>query len=420
MRESSTATVSGTPARASLPYLGAATALVGSSYGMCRFGLGLTLPRVSGSLAISAGLSGTASSLAFATYCVSALAAGSLTRSGRAAFTFTLAGALGLLGAVMVSAAASPAMFAVGVPVAGAAAGFVSPGVAYGISLTAPASRKDRWQAIANSGTGLGVLLAGILTVWLPWRACWVAFGLCTAGAALASVITAARGTSRTAPAMVTENPGSFSAVVTPCVLAGGMGFGSAAFWTFGRVQAERAAGLTPTESLLFWCAVGVAGIAGAISGDVADRIGFRTAWASVSLLMGGAVAAAAGAASLPVFLGIGAIFGGAYVLLCGTQITAAAIAWPKAVGAATAVTFTSIAAGQVTGALACGWIIQLWGYSWAFTIAGAVTAVAGLAVCPTSFGKTPVPGRSRDPASGYAAGRTRRSRGNGHQAGSH
>lgn len=371
-------------------YLVAATALVAATYGMCRFGFGLTLPRVTETLAVSAGIAGTASSLAFATYCICAILAGALVRRGRIGVSIVGAGVTGVVGSALIAMASGAPLLLIGAAIAGAAPGFVSPAIAAGLTQTAPEDKEPRWQAIANAGTGFGVLAAGIGAIWLPWRLSWIVYAVLTLVAATALLVQSWNGSRRRterSDGTKQEIPGRVSALITPVVLALCMGGGSAVFWTFGRSQAESTANLSTLTSTLVWCAVGTAGIFGALSGDFITRIGFRATWALNSLLLGVAIAGSALTTNGVLFIVIGLIFGATYVVLCGAQISAAAIAWPSATGAGTAITFTAIAVGQVLGSAAAGSVIDAFGTSAAFILGGSVCVLGGLIALITSFG---------------------------------
>lgn len=185
----------------------------------------------------------------------------------------------------------------------------------------------------------------------------------------------------------------TFLAILPTVVLALCMGAGSAVFWTFGRSHAESTAGLSNTASLLLWCAVGAAGVAGALSGDLSQRLGFQRAWGLASVVL--ALSIGGVAASPPLlpptgttFVTLGLLFGASYVVLCGLQITGAALAWPESLGAGTAITFTAIAAGQAVGAASAGLVIDAAGSTVAFVCGALVCAAGGVAALLMPFGR--------------------------------
>ncbi|MDO5627937.1 MAG: YbfB/YjiJ family MFS transporter [Mobilicoccus sp.] len=177
-------------------------------------------------------------------------------------------------------------------------------------------------------------------------------------------------------PSANPEHPGRRADLALPVVLTMLMGFGSSVFWTFGRSVAEDAASLDERSSLLFWGAIGAAGVVGALSGDLCGRLGIRSAWSAGSLLLGASIVA------LPLTVGLGSaavsggIFGAVYVIACGLTIELAREAWPQAMGTSTAILFATIAVGQATGGAVAGLLLGSIDMTSLFTMGGALTAI--------------------------------------------
>ncbi|WP_258933279.1 MFS transporter [Nesterenkonia pannonica] len=76
--------------------------------------------------------------------------------------------------------APSAAVLTLGVALGGLSTGIVSPPLAHAVALRVPRVRRDRTQAIVNSGTGLGVALSApvALLTLEHWRSAWLAFSL--------------------------------------------------------------------------------------------------------------------------------------------------------------------------------------------------------------------------------------------------
>src|SRR4028118_2417176 len=55
---------------------------------------------------------------------------------------------------------------------------------------------------------------------------------------------------------------------------ATGVGFASAAYWTFSRDLVVRFGDLTGASSTIFWIVIGVSGLAGGLAGDLVQRFG--------------------------------------------------------------------------------------------------------------------------------------------------
>src|SRR5215217_6001301 len=59
---------------------------------------------------------------------------------------------------------------------------------------------------------------------------------------------------------------------------ATGVGFASAAYWTFSRDLVVRVGDLSVTGSTLFWMVIGRSGLAGGLAGDLVSRVGLARA----------------------------------------------------------------------------------------------------------------------------------------------
>jgi predicted MFS family arabinose efflux permease len=60
---------------------------------------------------------------------------------------------------------------------------------------------------------------------------------------------------------------------------AAGVGFASAAYWTFSRDLIVQAGDLSVTGTTLFWTVIGISGLAGGLAGDLVRRFGLATAF---------------------------------------------------------------------------------------------------------------------------------------------
>ena len=180
---------------------------------------------------------------------------------------------------------------------------------------------RDTAQTVVNEGTGIGVLLSGPVALVLldQWRLAWGLFAVITAGVTVWVAAAVPGG-----PAGPTGQPGARS-VRTPGagrLLAGSLALGlaSTAVWTFGQQisTASRVGWLPPP----LWTVIGAAGIVGALTGPVVDRLGLRTFWALLMVLLVVGVAGLAAGARVPVLvLAAGALFGAAYIALSGVLL---------------------------------------------------------------------------------------------------
>ena len=148
-------------------------ALIAATYGLARFGYGLFLPRFAEAFEMGPAVSGAIQAGSFLSYCVTALLAARL--GTRPRLVVLLAGATAALGAAGVAAAPNAGVLAAAVVLAGAGAGFATPGLVSLIESNVEDRRQENAQTIVNSGTGAGLVAAGLLLILVAgqWRLGW-------------------------------------------------------------------------------------------------------------------------------------------------------------------------------------------------------------------------------------------------------
>lgn len=257
----------------------AGVAVIGATYGLARYGYGLSLPEFRAAFGLSTAAAGGIAAGSLLAYCLTALVAGRLVASGRARGVLWLAGGTAALGSGVVAAAWSWQALAVGVLVAGGGAGFATPALVEAVRATVPPRAEPRAQGVVNSGTGAGVVLGGLVVLTAPaaWRWAWAGF------AAVALLVTWWADRCATWPTGArtpppADRPGALPALRRPLLAAVVAGAGSASVWTFGRDLLTQA-GVSVGVSSLLWCLLGAAGLAGGLSGHLVGRVGVRLAW---------------------------------------------------------------------------------------------------------------------------------------------
>lgn len=365
------------------------TGLIGVTYGMVRYGYGLQLPQLAAEFSLSPWAAGAIASGSFAAYCVAALAAQQLIAWRGARVVLWLAAGLAASGALLVALSWSAPTLALGVLVAGSAAGAASPAMVVAVLSTVRGPLVARAQAVVNAGTGAGVALTGAAALAAPqaWRPVWI----CAAAAALLTAAAVDRRASwPTCPqeALTGEQrpqaghpAGPGTTMLRPVLAAAVAGTGSAAVWTFGRDLITNTGGLPERTTAALWCLLGAAAVLGALSGDAVRLLGLRRAWVLTATLT---VTGTAGLALAPgqalTAAVAGAVFGGAYTALSGVLIAWASALRPQAAGQATATLFIALTAGQALGAIATGALTERAGAPVAFwACAALLLAAAGV-----------------------------------------
>ncbi|MBT2585276.1 MFS transporter [Arthrobacter sp. ISL-95] len=382
------------------PHVGfvvAATALIAATYGLSRFGFGLFVPAIERSISLGPAMTGAISSASFFSYCIAAACAYRLARAPRV--TVLLAGVLATLGSIGVALSGSALVLAVCILVAGAGAGFASPGLVALIQRNLDPAAESRAQAVVNSGTGFGVICAGPLALVLAdqWRVAWWII----AGLNAAATIAVLGKSKRSQPESASIEPGTFRLsnllplrwAAAAALLAG---VASAAVWTFSKSIVTAEGRISDAEATIFWVCLGSAGIAGAFSGDLVTRLGLRTSGTTTAALMGlSTLLVGLWPSSLVAVYAGGALFGASYVAFSGILIAWVISVLPEHAAAGTAALFITLALGQATGSLLMGVLLGATSPAAAFAIAA---GIAFSSFIPLASCSGPGPQRSTAP----------------------
>lgn len=350
-------------------------ALIAATYGLARFGYGLFLPRFAEAFELGPGLSGAIQAGSFLSYCVTALLAARL--GGRPRLVVLLAGATAALGAAGVAAAPNAGVLAAAVILAGAGAGFATPGLVTLIESNVESRRQENAQTIVNSGTGAGLVAAGVLLILVAgqWRLGWAAI----AAVVVLSTIATLRSDHKKAAAVPAPRPGrkELALLGRPLIAAGLAGAASAAVWTFGRTILAAGTG-KEVYSIGAWMVLGAFGMLGAGAGSIVQNWSLRTAWTVTAALMSAATLLLAAAPGFPaVAYGAAALFGASYIALSGVLIVWAVRILPGNGSAGTVALFIALAVGQAAGSVGLGAILRPESPLTAFGIAAAVGVLA-------------------------------------------
>lgn len=329
----------------------AGVALIATCYGFARFAYGLFAPRFSDEFTLSTRLAGFIGGGGYVGYCLAIGASTVLTSRWGPRPVAVLAGAVATVGIAVVAIAPSAPVLAVGVLVAGSSTGIASPPLAGAVARWVAEGVRDTAQTVVNAGTGIGVLASGpvALALFDSWRLAWGLFAVLTA---LVTVWVA-----RAVPAGGRVAPDDDGArLLAPGtarlgLAAFAMGLASIAVWTFGQDVVRAGSGVDWLAPVV-WTLIGGAGTAGAFAGPVVDRLGVRTSWTLLMVLLAaGTAGLAAGAGSPVAALLAGAVFGGAYIALSGVLLLWATRTYPAHPARGVGLAFFMIAAGQGVGA---------------------------------------------------------------------
>ena len=357
-------------------------ALIAVTYGLARFAYGLFLPEMREAFDLSPSLLGAIGAGSYVAYSVAvvvSLVYASRTGPRRMAVA---AGAAAVVGMAAVAAAPAAWALALGILVAGGSTGLASPPMAEAVARSVPEGLQDRANALVNSGTGVGVALSGPAALLLTgqWRVAWAAFALVglavLAWNAVAMPTEAAAGRDGDGGGELGgggagAGNGSGRTRLSFSYLAGarvrprsvplfaaafGLGFASAAYWTFSRDLVVQAGGLGETGSTLFWTVIWISGLAGGAAGDLVGRFGLTAVLRAALLSMAGSTALLAAAPGvLPLAYASAALFGSTYILLTGVVLVWSVGVFWEIPSAGLGAGFLLIAVGQAAGSIAAG-----------------------------------------------------------------
>ena len=254
------------------------TAMMALTFGLARYGYGLLLPEMRADLGMSARTAGLVSSATYASYLVANVLVVHLSSRWGARVAVAAAAGSATFGMVLIAVADSVVLLAIGVLVAGAAAGLAFPPYADIVDRQVDPSKRDLVWSTISSGTGWGVALAGPIAILAGdrWRLAWGGF-------VVLAVVTGVVAT-RLAPARTAESlrrpqlsPSWFFCPRSgPLLISAVMvGAGSSVWWAFS-VDAMQSAGLGTTPARVVYAVCGAAMLLGSVSGLAFARVGLR------------------------------------------------------------------------------------------------------------------------------------------------
>lgn len=362
-------------------------AMIAVTFGLARYGYGLLLPDMRAEIGMSASAAGLISSAAYASYLAANIGVVRVTTLWGPRVAVGGAAAFAALGMAAIAMATGVVPLALGVVLAGAAAGMAFPPYADIVDRDVPVQRRDVVWSTISSGTGWGVALAGPVAIVAGdhWRTAWVVFVvIAVVVGALAVFLAPARTSERLRRPQLSLSwffcPRSRPLLVS-AVLVGG---GSSVWWAFS-VDAMRNSGLDATSARIVYAVCGAAMLLASFSGVVFERRGLRPSYLGSTALLAVSLGLLAVATSNVTAVLVAAVLFGAFY---ATVIAAHGI-WSAKVfaghpAAGLAAYSTALTLGTLAGPVLAGVAIQYGGYAPTLIGAAAVT-VAAIPFCPPS-----------------------------------
>jgi predicted MFS family arabinose efflux permease len=357
-------------------------AMIAVAYGLARFAYGLFLPEMRDSLDLSESVLGLIGAGSYAGYCFAVLGALVFTCRAGPRFMAVAAAAVAVVGMATVASAPTAWVLALGVLVGGSS-GLASPPMGEAVATTVSEESQDRANALINSGTSIGVAISGpaALLVAEQWRIAWGAFALVGGAVVVWNVFAMPRkpgsddrpeGAAQTAVPRLSMRYLVGTRSVALFAAAMGVGFASAAYWTFSKDMVVRFGDLSGTGSSMFWVVIGVSGLAGGLAGDLVKRFGLSGAFRVSVLSMAAAIGLLAAVPGVLLWAySSPTLFGSTYIMLTGIILVWSVSVFHERPSAGLGAAFLLIAVGQVFGALtagalagAAGLVVTFWAFA--------------------------------------------------------
>jgi predicted MFS family arabinose efflux permease len=363
------------------------TAMIAVTFGLARYGYGLLLPDMKADIGIGPSTAGLISSLGYLAYLVANAAVVPLaSRLGeRVAVAFAAASAA--LGMTVIAVAGSAWAVAIGVLIAGTAAGMAFPPYADIVDRHVDAPRRAVVWSTISSGTGWGVVLAGPVAILAgdQWRAAWVSFVVI----AVVAGVAATRLAPPRADVPLRRPQLSLSWFLCPrsrplLLSAILVGAGSSVWWVFS-VDAMQHAGIAATPARVVYATCGAAMLLGSFSGFAFERLGLRPSYLGSTLLLGVSLGLLGAAHfDLVVALVAAALFGAFYAAVIAAHGVWSAQVFEQHPAAGLAAVSTALTLGTLVGPAVAGVIIDRSDHALALASA-AVISFAAVPFCPPS-----------------------------------
>jgi predicted MFS family arabinose efflux permease len=361
--------------------LAAAFALTAVSYGLARFAFGLLLPQIRSELSLDIGTTGWIGSSAFVAYCIGVCITFALNRACSPRAIAVAAGLASTIGMVIITLSTSGVVLGLGVALAGLSTGLTSPPLATAVSLQFDDVHRPKANAIINAGTAAGIVLSGLasLLAFGGWRELYILFSVISCAVAVWVLYAVPATHERTA-----SEPMSFAIFKRPGMLAlctGSflMGLSSTAIWTFGGSLLRDEFNFTQTDIAWIWVALGLAGVAGAMTGVFVQRFGLvRVHWISLAGMAAGMIGLSFTSISVAfAFISV-ALFGASYITSSGAFLIQGIRLLPDRPDLGLGMPFLILASGQSAGSPLFGALLSGWGAGVALAAFAGVALLSG------------------------------------------
>ena len=357
-------------------------AVVAVAFGLSRYGYGLLLPEMRGSLGLGLGALGVIGAGSYAGYLAASLATPRLLARWGPRWTVVLGGSAATGGMLLCAGATGGVSLGAGIGLAGASSALVWPPYVAAVETRLASGDRPRAHGLVNSGTAYGVAVAGPVSLLAggSWRTAWVVFALLAAAVTVwcALVLGALRPLADAGDRddhlwPVARRQGS-RLLATAALL----GLVAGCYWTFGVEAATATAPVGDSSGAVFQLVVGLSGIAGGAVGALLARSTLPRLLAVTALVLGAACLLLTTGPGWLVLLSA-TLYGAAFIASIGLLVvwTTAVVPGAAATGVATAM--FAMGTGLIIGPPVAGAAAAAWGIDAVFV--GCIPLCAAIAV---------------------------------------
>lgn len=361
----------------------AGLAIVASTYGLARYTYGLFVPQIQADYGLSVEVMGLIASGSYAGYLVATVFGSLVSGIFGPRFPVVLGGCSATAGMTVIALSHDPWLLAFGVILAGTSPGLSYPPMSDTVMQLIAEPHRNRTYAIINSGTSVGVIIAGpaALLATGDWRWAWIAFavfaGISTAWNAFLLPTEPYRHGDGESPRLNWRWFFSDASSRRLFLSATIFGIVTAVYWTFAVDLLVREGGLSPNQSTAFWVLIGAFGLLGGSAGDLVTKFGLRRVFQASLILIAGAIGGLTFVSDQVFFVSLsGAIFGATFILVTGLFGIWSVNLFYDRPAAGFGATFFLISVGQLIGPSIAGVLAAQTSMAIAFQLAAILCCV--------------------------------------------
>jgi predicted MFS family arabinose efflux permease len=354
--------------------------MIAVTFGLARYGYGLLLPDIRSDIPMTAGSAGLISSAAYLSYMAANIAVVTVINRWGPRTAIGGAALFAALGMGAIASSQTVPMLALGVVVAGAAAGMSFPPYADIVARRVSADRRDVVWSTISSGTGWGVAIAGPIAIVAGdrWRAAWAVFVAITVVVGAIAVHYAPSASERRVRRPQLSITWFLCPESRPLLLSAVLvGVGSSVWWAFS-VNALRESGIDSSGARLTYAACGAASLLASVSGAVFARFGLRSSYLISCALLAASIAAfGMTTAHLAAAVVAAVTFGAVYATVIAVHGVWSSRVFEDHPSAGLAAVNTALTLGTLVGPALAGIVIQHAEFRAAFLVVAVITLAA-------------------------------------------